>query len=131
MQVDSILGKDGGMIRVTNQETNERALIRNLKEDIKDLSFAYSRDSIILGCVDSEGNILIYQIEDAPSLKFNVLLHIYHRNEHPHNNYRLIWCPFVPNAEEEADNGEDPEKMFAVLNGTKGWYKYCSNEIYP
>lgn len=54
------------MVRVTNQETNNRALIKNLKEDIKDVSFAYSRDDIVLGCVDSEGNILIYQIEDTP-----------------------------------------------------------------
>lgn len=62
-----LTGKDGGMVRVTNQETNNRTLIKNLKEDIKDLAFAFSREEVLLGCVDSEGNILVYQIEDSPS----------------------------------------------------------------
>lgn len=116
-----IIGKDGGMVRVTNQETNHRALIKNLKEDIKDLSFAYSRESIILGCVDNEGNILVYEIEDTPhSISFKVLLHIYHRKNRPHSNYRLIWCPYLPSFEDEVDTGDDPEKMFVVLNGSKG-----------
>jgi enhancer of mRNA-decapping protein 4 len=60
-------GKDGGMVRVTNQETSERALIKNLKNDVKDLSFAFSRQQIILGCIDDEGNVLIYEIIDEPS----------------------------------------------------------------
>lgn len=109
------------MVRVTNQETNQRALIKNLKEDIKDLAFAYSRESIILGCVDNEGNILVYEIEDTPhAISFKILLHVYHRNERSHSNYRLIWCPYLPNFDEDADSGDDPEKMFVVLNGSKG-----------
>lgn len=109
------------MVRVTNQETNQRALIKNLKEDIKDLAFAYSREAIILGCVDNEGNILVYEIDDTPhSISYKVLVHIYHRNNRPHSNYRLIWCPYLPNYEEELDSDDDPEKMFVVLNGSKG-----------
>lgn len=115
------LGKDGGMIRVTNQETKQRALIKNLKEDIKDLAFAYSRSLIILGCVDNEGNILVYQIDDTPhSISCKVLLHVFHRNNRPHSNYRLIWCSYLPSFEDEIDSADDPEKMFVVLNGSKG-----------
>lgn len=114
-----ILGKDGGMVRVTNQETNQRALIKNLKEDIKDLAFSFSKEDIILGCVDQEGNILVYQIEDTPhSITYKILLHIYHRNNRPYNNYRLLWCPYLPG--DDVGCEDDPEKMFAVLNGTKG-----------
>lgn len=110
------------MVRVTNHETNQRALIKNFKEDIKDLSFAYSKESIILGCVDNEGNILVYQIEDTPdSISYKIMLHIFHRiNNRPHSNYRLIWCPYYPSFEEEMESGDDPEKMFVVLNGSKG-----------
>lgn len=54
------------MLRVVHQENHtKRALIRNLKDDIKDIAFAYSSDEVILGCVDCEGNILIYNIEDS------------------------------------------------------------------
>lgn len=73
------LGKDGGMVRVVHQETNgKRALIKNLKEDIKDLSFAYSSTEIILACVDCEGNILVYNIEDSSdSLKYPLFILLY------------------------------------------------------
>ncbi|CAH1183660.1 unnamed protein product [Phaedon cochleariae] len=114
-------GKDGGMVRVTNQETNHRTLIKNLKEEIKDVSFAFSREEIILGCVDSEGNILIYQIDDSPqSISYTLLLHVYHHeNRRPNPNYRLIWCPYLPSFDDDGDSTDDPEKMFVVLNGNK------------
>lgn len=54
------------MIRIANLETNgNRALIKNLKDEIKDLSFAYTSTEIILGCVDCNGNILVYNIEET------------------------------------------------------------------
>ncbi|CAG9860340.1 unnamed protein product [Phyllotreta striolata] len=112
-------GKDGGMVRITNQETNNRCLIKNLKEDIKDLAFAFTSKEIILGCVDSEGNILVYQINDTPhSISFTLLLHIYHHDSsRPKTNYRLIWCPYLSIDDEDTD--EEPEKMFVILNGSK------------
>lgn len=112
-------GKEGGMVRVTNQENNNRTLIKNLKDDIKDLAFAFSREEIILGCVDTEGNILVYKIDDTPhALTYTLLLHIYHHDGgRPKTNYRLIWCPYL--SVDDEDNSDEPEKMFVVLNGTK------------
>ncbi|XP_008200206.1 enhancer of mRNA-decapping protein 4 isoform X2 [Tribolium castaneum] len=115
-------GKDGGMIRVTNQETNERALIKNLKNDVKDLSFAFSRQQIILGCIDDEGNVFIYEIIDEPSaIKYKQLLHIFHSDVVPHSspNFRIIWCPYLTCFDEEEETPDDPEKMFVVLNWDK------------
>ncbi|RZC35823.1 enhancer of mRNA-decapping protein 4, partial [Asbolus verrucosus] len=94
-------GKEGGMVRVTNQETSERALIKNLKNDVKDISFAFSRQQIILGCIDDEGNVLIYEIIDEPSA------------------IKIIWCPYLACFDEEDDSPDDPEKMFVILNGHK------------
>lgn len=53
------------MVRVVNQETNQRALIKNLKTDVRDVSFAFLKEEIILGCVDDVANIFIYKIEDS------------------------------------------------------------------
>nr|XP_023013294.1 enhancer of mRNA-decapping protein 4 [Leptinotarsa decemlineata] len=113
--------KDGGNVRVMNQETNQKVLIKNMKEDIKDVSFAFSRDDIILGCVDSEGNILVYQIDDTPkSMSFTLLLHVHHLDDNRiSNNFRLIWCPYLPSFDDDTDTSDDPEKMFVVLNGTR------------
>lgn len=55
------------MVRVTNQQTGERALIKNLKSDVKDVAFAFSRQQLVLGCIDDEGNVLIYEIIDEPN----------------------------------------------------------------
>ncbi|XP_050510521.1 enhancer of mRNA-decapping protein 4 isoform X2 [Diabrotica virgifera virgifera] len=117
-------GKEGGMVRVTNQETGIRALIKNFKDDIKDIAFAYIREEIILGCVDSEGNILVYKITDETnSISSTLLLHVYHhhRSSISKSNYRLIWCPYVPpiDDDEDVDTVVDPDKMFVVLNGTR------------
>ncbi|XP_050294918.1 enhancer of mRNA-decapping protein 4 isoform X2 [Anthonomus grandis grandis] len=114
-------GKDGGMIRVVQEKNHRRALIKNLKEDIKDLSFAYSPKEVILGCVDCEGNIFVYSIEDgADCLKYTILLHIaYTEPIRPKTNFRLAWCPYVPSTEEDAQLSDESEKMFVVLNGTK------------
>lgn len=76
------------MIRIANLETNgNRALIKNLKDEIKDLAFAYTSTEIILGCVDCNGNILVYKIEETQeSLQYPFsdldLTCVYHRFEY-------------------------------------------------
>ncbi|XP_044750702.1 enhancer of mRNA-decapping protein 4 [Coccinella septempunctata] len=115
-------GKDGGMVRVVNQETNQRALIKNLKTDVRDVSFAFLKDEIILGCVDDIANIFIYEIEDTPHfIKFKLLLHIYHTDalNNPPANYRMVWCPYLPSADDDPEAGDETAKMFVFLNGSK------------
>lgn len=60
------LGKDGGLIRVANPETNQRTLIKNTKALVQDISFALTPLQILLGCVDEEGNLFVYNIDNKP-----------------------------------------------------------------
>lgn len=54
------------MVRVADQTNPEKkTLIKNLKGDVKDIAFAYTRPEVILGCIDSEGNILIYNVHET------------------------------------------------------------------
>lgn len=62
------LGKVGGMIRVVNRETNQRILIKDMKALVQDISFALSPLQILLGCVDEEGNLYVYNIKDNSDL---------------------------------------------------------------
>lgn len=53
------------------------------------------------------------------TFRYTLLLHIYHHDGgRPKTNYRLIWCPYL--SVDDEDNSDEPEKMFVVLNGTKG-----------
>ncbi|KAK9872249.1 hypothetical protein WA026_017050 [Henosepilachna vigintioctopunctata] len=115
-------GKEGGMVRLANQETNQRALIKNLKTDVRDVSFAFLRNEIILGCVDDMANVFIYEIEDSPHfIKYKLLLHIFHPEALKNNasNYRMVWCPYLPSADDDPDTGDETAKMFVFLNGSK------------
>ncbi|KAL3282525.1 hypothetical protein HHI36_005706 [Cryptolaemus montrouzieri] len=115
-------GKDGGMVRLANQETNQRALIKNLKTDVRDVSFAFLKNEIILGCVDDMANVFIYEIEDSPnSIKYKLLIHIFHPEalKNAPSNYRMVWCPYLPSADDDSDTGDETAKMFVFLNGSK------------
>lgn len=61
-----LLGKEGGLIRIVNRETDQRKLIKNTKALVQDISFALTPLQILLGCVDEEGNVSVYNIEDNP-----------------------------------------------------------------
>lgn len=54
------------MIRVVNMETNQRALIKDMKGLVQDVSFALTPNQVLLGFVDEEGNLFVYNIHDKP-----------------------------------------------------------------
>lgn len=58
------------MIRVARTDTNERALIKDIKGLVQDLSFALTSLQIILGIVDEEGNLYVYNIEDDKNIEY-------------------------------------------------------------
>lgn len=58
-----LLEAGSALLRVTDMETNNRMLIRELKKDIKDLAFAYTRPAVILGAVDDIGTTHVFNIQ--------------------------------------------------------------------
>lgn len=50
------------LVRVSDKETNQRTLLRELKKDVKDLAFAYTRPAVILGAIDGNGTTFVYNI---------------------------------------------------------------------
>lgn len=54
------------MIRVANPDTNQRALIKDIKGLVQDLAFAFIPSQIILACIDEEGNLFVYNINNTP-----------------------------------------------------------------
>ncbi|XP_017785329.1 PREDICTED: enhancer of mRNA-decapping protein 4 isoform X2 [Nicrophorus vespilloides] len=109
-----------GMFRVVNMETDERVLIKDFKGTIQDISFALT-PQVILGCVDENGNLVVYTVDSKGNqLECNLLLHVNHSNPDPTcGNYRVIWCPYVPTYGENSDTVDDPAKLLVLLNGSK------------
>lgn len=110
-------GKKGGMVRVTNLETNRRVLIREMNGLVQDISFALIPQQIILGCVDEEGSLFVYNIDDrSDAIECTLLMNVIHPSSQT-SNYRVIWCPYVPYGE-DCDSLDDPAKLLVLLNGS-------------
>lgn len=59
------VGKGGGIVRVINRKTAERALIKGFMGQVLDVAFAHL-NNIVLGAVDEHGNMLIYEVSELP-----------------------------------------------------------------
>ena len=101
-------GKNEGVVRVLNQKTEQRTLLKGMKGRVKDLAFAHTLDEIILGCVDEVGNLFVFLIKNSPNesdLLHEKILQVNGTEPtHPNDHHRIIWCPYLP----EEDEVEDP-----------------------
>ncbi|XP_030622392.1 enhancer of mRNA-decapping protein 4 [Chanos chanos] len=99
------------MIRVLSLGSAERTLLKGFTGAVTDLAFAHL-DSNLLGCVDEAGNLVIWQLtSESSKIQDEVVVHIRRPEDTPLNsNRRLIWCPFIPE-----DNDESPEDACQTL----------------
>lgn len=58
------------MVRVTNKKSGKRILIKKLKSEVYDIAFALKNDEVILGCVDVEGTVFVYKIEEQQEIEY-------------------------------------------------------------
>uniref|UniRef100_A0AAR2JMD7 Enhancer of mRNA-decapping protein 4 n=1 Tax=Pygocentrus nattereri TaxID=42514 RepID=A0AAR2JMD7_PYGNA len=103
------------MIRVLRLGSTERTLLKGFTGAVTDLAFAHL-DSNLLGCVDEAGNMFIWQLTGHDSkIQDEVIVHIRRPEDTPLNsNRRLIWCPFIP--EDNEENPEDSCQTLALLH---------------
>ncbi|KAL7878835.1 hypothetical protein AOLI_G00098090 [Acnodon oligacanthus] len=103
------------MIRVLRLGSTERTLLKGFTGAVTDLAFAHL-DSNLLGCVDEAGNMFIWQLTSHDSkIQDEVIVHIRRPEDTPLNsNRRLIWCPFIP--EDNEENPEDSCQTLALLH---------------
>ncbi|XP_041964640.1 enhancer of mRNA-decapping protein 4 isoform X1 [Alosa sapidissima] len=99
------------MIRVLSLGSAERTLLKGFTGAVTDLAFAHL-DSTLLGCVDEAGNLVIWQLTSTSGkIQDEVVVHIRRPEDTPLNSHRrLIWCPFIPE-----DNEESPEESCQTL----------------
>ncbi|XP_065174408.1 enhancer of mRNA-decapping protein 4-like [Sycon ciliatum] len=93
----AVRGKNGYMVRVINQRTSTRTLLKGLLAPVADVAFAHASSNLI-GCVDSGGNLFIWELSDAEDdIQSSVCLIVHSKKEpNPDEVHRLVWSPHVP-----------------------------------
>ncbi|XP_060694158.1 enhancer of mRNA-decapping protein 4 isoform X1 [Hemiscyllium ocellatum] len=110
-----IRGANGvGMVRVLSVGMAERTLLKGFTEGVADLGFAHL-NSNQLACVDEAGNLFVWQLnEENGKIQEKLIVHIKRPEGTPLNaNRRVIWCPFIP---EENDENDEGNQTLAVLH---------------
>ncbi|XP_069757563.1 enhancer of mRNA-decapping protein 4 isoform X2 [Narcine bancroftii] len=111
----TIRGPNGvGMVRVLSIGMAERTLLKGFTGGIADLGFAHL-NSNQLACIDEAGNLFVWQLnEENGKIQEKIIVHIKRPDGTPLNaNRRIIWCPFIPEENEENNEGS---QTLAVLH---------------
>ncbi|XP_041077715.1 enhancer of mRNA-decapping protein 4 isoform X2 [Polyodon spathula] len=103
------------MIRVLNIGTAERTLLKGFTGGVTDLAFAHL-NSNQLACVDEAGSLFVWQLtEENGKIQDEIIVHVKRPESTSLNgNRRIIWCPFIP--EENEENAEDGCQTLALLH---------------
>lgn len=121
----SLRGKSGGVVRIINRKTAERALLKDLTGKVVDIAFAYT-DDVILAAVDEVGNLLVHSVREGDDKKIQVhlLLKITRpRGTIPTEYHRVIWCPFIPDDCDDSSvtesSTQDASRVLVLTHGEK------------
>ncbi|XP_037866623.1 enhancer of mRNA-decapping protein 4 isoform X3 [Bombyx mori] len=112
-------GTCSGMVRVVyNLEpgTDRRALIKGMKGEVQDLSFAHIQNEIVLACIDEQGNFYVHEIEATDSgLRCTLIAEIREDTGIVGSFHRVVWCPYIPD-EEDDDPDEDVDRLLLTTH---------------
>ncbi|XP_077285857.1 enhancer of mRNA-decapping protein 4 homolog Ge-1 isoform X2 [Arctopsyche grandis] len=115
-------GKANGVVRVAHQSTEKRALLKGMRGQVHDLSFAYIASQTLLGCVDEEGNLFIFNIElNDENITHSLILNICLQS-HSGVDHRVIWCTYIPDEDDsDSDAEDDIAKLLLTTQGSKAY----------
>uniref|UniRef100_A0A8D0F654 Enhancer of mRNA-decapping protein 4 n=1 Tax=Strix occidentalis caurina TaxID=311401 RepID=A0A8D0F654_STROC len=103
------------MVRVLSVSTAERTLLKGFTGGVADLAFAHL-NSNQLACLDEAGNLFVWRLAmDKEKIQEEILVNIKRPDNTPLNtSRRIIWCPFIPDDNEES--GEEGSQTLALLH---------------
>ncbi|NXL50339.1 EDC4 protein, partial [Podilymbus podiceps] len=103
------------MVRVLSVSTAERTLLKGFTGGVADLAFAHL-NSNQLACLDEAGNLFVWRLAmDKDKIQEEILVNIKRPDNTPLNtSRRIIWCPFIPDDNEES--GEEGSQTLALLH---------------
>ncbi|XP_037297745.1 enhancer of mRNA-decapping protein 4 isoform X2 [Manduca sexta] len=103
-------GTCSGMVRVVyNVEpgTDRRALIKGMKGEVQDLSFAHIQNQVVLACIDEQGNFYVHEIESTDSgLRCTLVAEVREDTGVVGAAHRVVWCPYIPDEDDDAPDDD-------------------------
>jgi hypothetical protein len=97
-------GKGCGVLRVVNRFTDDRILIKGMKGAVVDLSFAHTKEEVVVGAADSLGNLFVHNVmEGSSGLASESVVEVLRERVVGDMMHRLIWCPYLPEPEIEEE----------------------------
>ncbi|XP_064611108.1 enhancer of mRNA-decapping protein 4-like [Liolophura sinensis] len=108
-------GKSGGIVRIINSRSAERALLKDFTGRVIDIAFAHT-DEVMLAAVDEIGNLFVYEIEENEDRKLitTLVLHVTRPAGTKMSDFhRVIWCPYIP------EDGDDSTTEGSVSDVSK------------
>ncbi|XP_066493402.1 enhancer of mRNA-decapping protein 4 [Tiliqua scincoides] len=113
----AIRGASNGsaMVRVLSVNTAERTLLKGFTGGVADLAFAHL-NSNQLACLDEAGNFFVWSLAmENGKIQEEILVNVKRPDGTPLNNFRrIIWCPFIPDENEESC--EEGNQTLALLH---------------
>ena len=98
---------------------SSRILIKGMLGPVVDLAFSHSSDEAVIGAVDSFGNLFVYKVtEETSGLSSERLVEVMRSGQEPQCDHRLVWCPFVPEADGEVVD-KSGERMLILSHGSQ------------
>ncbi|XP_067055317.1 enhancer of mRNA-decapping protein 4-like isoform X1 [Acropora muricata] len=115
----ALRGRLGYVVRLLDPETASRILIKGFVGMISELAFSH-KDSNTLACVDEGGNVYVWVIQDENGkLEYSVKLHIQRSTDALCEHHRLVWTPYMPDVEENAESSADEGRPLAITHGNQ------------
>ncbi|KAG7311850.1 hypothetical protein JYU34_002932 [Plutella xylostella] len=113
-------GNWSGMVRVVyNGEpgVDRRALVKGMKGEVHDVSFAHIEHQILLACIDEQGNFYVHDIELTDSgLRCSLLAEIREDTGLTCAHHRVVWCPYIPDEDDAPD--DDVARLLLTTHGS-------------
>ncbi|XP_028156608.1 enhancer of mRNA-decapping protein 4 [Ostrinia furnacalis] len=113
-------GTWSGMVRVvynTEPGIDRRALIKGMKGEVQDLSFAHIQKEVVLACIDEHGNFYVHEIEATDSgLRCTLIAEVREETGSLGAWHRVVWCPYIPDDDDDAPSDDVARLLLTTHN---------------
>jgi len=113
--------KGCGVVRIASRVKDDKLLIKGMLGPVVDLAFSHSSEEVVIGIVDSFGNMFVYRVvEESSGMQSERIMEILRTGDPAGGQervHRLVWCPFVPGPDSDPADTQSGHRMLLLTHG--------------